>query len=86
MRQSRWSNIVTYNTAVCLCCLLSYGRSVFQEPFNSLTFHISGDDRAPVYFDVDAESGEVTLNRTLTSDDHPYYIVSRSQNCYYCRV
>ncbi|XP_060080745.1 protocadherin Fat 4-like, partial [Ylistrum balloti] len=34
-------------------------------PFNTLTFDLLGDDNAPVFFDIDASSGVVTLKNSL---------------------
>ena len=47
-----------------------------EDPFNSLTYSLVGDDSAPAFFAVDDKSGSVTLSRSLLPEVDPFYIVS----------
>lgn len=40
-----------------------------QGPFKRLRYSVIGDDSAPSFFKIDAESGEITINRDLKETD-----------------
>lgn len=47
-----------------------------QSPFNKKTYRIIGDNKAPTYFQINSESGDITLNSSLEADAESYYTVS----------
>ena len=47
-----------------------------QSPFNQLTYKIIGDGKATVYFRINSNNGDVILNRSLSLDTDPFFIVS----------
>ena len=46
-----------------------------KNPFNKITYSIIGDDTAPVYFNIDANSGRITLKSSVNGDDQTQYKV-----------
>ena len=45
-------------------------------PFNSLSYRIIGDNKAPTYFRINAQSGDINLNTSLEADSDTAYTVS----------
>jgi len=46
-----------------------------QEPYGDVTYRIIGDDNAGSYFQIDAESGRITVRRSLNEDSSEVYRV-----------
>ena len=48
----------------------------FQEPFNKVTYALIGDDSATNYFQINAESGVISVSNNLENDGTRTYSVS----------
>ena len=48
----------------------------FQEPFNKVTYALIGDDSATNYFQINAESGAISVSNNLENDGTRTYSVS----------
>ena len=46
-----------------------------QDPFKKITYSIIGDDSAPVFFDINKDSGRITLKSSVNGDDQTQYKV-----------
>lgn len=46
-----------------------------KEPFRKVRYSIIGDDTAPVFFSVNAESGDITLSDSVNRDELTVYKV-----------
>lgn len=52
--------------------------SMFQNPFNSVSYSIIGDDQAQNRFFINPSSGIITTSgQSLTNDVNSFYTVSR---------
>jgi len=49
---------------------------MLQKPFDTVTFDIIGDDAAPGFFRVNAESGVISVSNNLESDGTREYKVT----------
>ena len=46
-----------------------------EAPFNVITYRIIGDNKAPSFFRINPQSGDINLNTTLDSDSDTAYTV-----------
>ena len=53
---------------------------ILQEPYNRVTYSITGDDKARTYFSVDSESGRVTVSRSLNEESSRVYEIQVSHS------
>ncbi len=51
-----------------------------QDPYNKITFEIVGDDAAPTYFSIDADKGEIKIQRDIKTDTETNYQVRTVQH------
>ncbi len=49
-----------------------------QVPFNKVTYRIIGDNKAPSFFKINSDNGDLNLNTSLTADSDTSYTVSIS--------
>ena len=62
--------------------LTKYACFCFQGPYSRITYEVIGDDNAPVYFGINAVSGQLFTKESLTNDTSLSYRVSyNSNNC-----
>ena len=55
----------------------------FQGTYNTVRYRVIGDDAAPGFFSVEAESGEVKVAGDVQADTETQYKVNI---CYFCTV
>ncbi len=49
---------------------------MLQAPYNKLRYSVIGDNKAPTYFVINGENGDVKLNRSLIDDIDSLYTVN----------
>ena len=55
-----------------------------QAPYNVITYSIVGEDKAPNYFTIDSDNGQIRLRSSLLQDQDLSYRVSCG--CFFCLV
>ena len=49
---------------------------ILQAPYNKLEYTITGDNKAPTFFEINSQTGLIKLRSSLQAESDGFYIVS----------